>query len=121
MTLEPLFLGVYGYGYRSGFWNIRYTETPNENIAFIGSATDASGMFHEDYTACSSYARDIHVKIDGVDVAVSILSSDDNLALPTLSAGEVRYYWVAGKLEFSTADYGKSLEFYTDVCHYPGG
>lgn len=114
------FIGVFGWGYRSGFHNIRYSCTLRNNLAFIGHLTDATGIYHEKFTATSNQASDLKMKIDGVDIAVSILSSDNLDIMVPLSAGEVRYFPSQGCVEFSTADFGKSLEFYTDVIHYPG-
>lgn len=116
----PAFIGVFGWGYRSGFWNIRYSCTLRNNLAYIGHLVDATGIYHDKFTATSNQATDLKMKIDGVDVAVSILSSDDLDNMVNLSAGEVRYFPSQGFVEFSTSDFGKSLEFYTDVIHYPG-
>lgn len=120
VDVSPLFVGVLVYGYRSGFYNIRYTHTPRPGQAFIGHLIDTTGIYGEQFTATSSSAEDLLCKIDGVDTAVSILTSDDDIPMVALSAGEVRYYWTTGKIEFSVADYGKTLEFHTDAIYYPG-
>lgn len=116
----PAFVGILAWGQRGGFYNIRYSCTLRNNLAFIGHLTDATGIYHEDFTATSSRADDLKMNIDGVDIAVSILSADDLDNMIPLSAGEVRYFYNMGMLEFSTADFGKPLQFYTDVIHYPG-
>ena len=114
------FIGVITWGKCSGFCEIRYTATMRPGVCYIGSFTNSTGMYSDKFTATSNREEDLRIRIDAVDIAV-VIEDFDSVAPPmALTAGQARYYPNSGLVEFSTADFGKDLEFYTDAIYYPG-